>query len=213
MVFMSNPPSIFCFLIISLKTLAKPSSGVGGQNKTAWYGYTKTSSFFSSSLFFLSDRILWVCAMGKFHLYPSLVVFHVPLALFSLFLFFFLFAHCTDLAKGYDQKERTKKKIRKKTSWCKPYQAVLFCPPTPDGGLARVLREIIKKQKMNGRLDIKIMERSGIKIEKLLPGLKEEKDCGRKDCFIHTTGGKGSCNRESVVYKGTCLTCKENGKK
>ena len=87
----------------------------------------------------------------------------------------------------------------------------MFCP-TPDGGLARVLREIIKKQKMDGGLEIKIVERSGIKIEKLLPGLKEEKDCGRKDCFLHTTGGKKSCNRESVVYKGTCLTCKDNGK-
>ena len=87
----------------------------------------------------------------------------------------------------------------------------MFCPPTPDGGLTRVLREIIKKQKMDGGLDIKIVESSGIKIAKLLPGLKEEKDYGRKDCFIHTTGGKGSCNRESVVYKGTCLTCKDNG--
>ena len=36
--------------------------------------------------------------------------------------------------------------------------------------------------------------------------------CGREDCFIHTTGGKGKCNKENIVYKGHCLTCEDLGK-
>ena len=61
------------------------------------------------------------------------------------------------------------------------------------------------------------MERAGVKIGKLLPGLKAMGDCGREDCLIHTKGGgggkgRGGCNRENVVYEGRCLTCKDKGK-
>ena len=63
-----------------------------------------------------------------------------------------------------------------------------------------------------GLIDIKIVEKARVKIGKILPGLKGKEGCGREDCFIHTTGGKGDCNRENVVYKGTCLTCKDKGK-
>ena len=46
-----------------------------------------------------------------------------------------------------------------------------------------------KKEKMDGGLDIKVVEKAGIKIGKVLPGLKGKEDCGREDCFVHTTGG------------------------
>ena len=74
------------------------------------------------------------------------------------------------------------------------------------------MKEIVKKEKMDGGLDIKVVKKAGIKIGKVLPGLKGKEDCGREDCFVHTTGGKGNCDRESVVYKGTCLTCRDEGK-
>ena len=114
--------------------------------------------------------------------------------------------------KGYEKVQRTKKKRRGKTSWHKPYESVLFCQPTPKGELAKTLREIVRKQKIEGGMDIKVVERAGVKIGKLLPGLKAKGDCGREDCLIHTTGGKGDCNRENVVYEGRCLTCKDKGK-
>ena len=69
------------------------------------------------------------------------------------------------------------------------------------------------KEKMEGGLDIKVVEKAGVKLGKLLPGLKGKEECGRVDCFVHTSGGKGNCNRESVVYKGTCLTCRDKGKR
>ena len=42
----------------------------------------------------------------------------------------------------YRCEERQKKKNLKKTSWYKPFDRVLFYQPTPEGKLARQLREI-----------------------------------------------------------------------
>ena len=56
-------------------------------------------------------------------------------------------------------------------------------------------------------LRVNIFERAGRSTRSLLPGIEEDNGCGREDCMIHTTGGKGNCKCESVVYKGTCVTC------
>ena len=29
---------------------------------------------------------------------------------------------------------------------------------------------------------------------------------------MHTGGGKGDCNREGIVYRGQCMSCKNDGK-
>ena len=89
--------------------------------------------------------------------------------------------------KEYDKRERAKNKRRTKASWFnyEPYQSILFCPPTPKGNLARMSRGIVKKGKMEGGMDIKIKEKAGVRIGKILPGLKEKEDCGGEDCFIH----------------------------
>ena len=44
-----------------------------------------------------------------------------------------------------------------------------------------------------------------------MPGLKEPSECGKDDCFLHNTGGKGDCRKEGLVYKGSCLTCLSKG--
>ena len=44
-----------------------------------------------------------------------------------------------------------------------------------------------------------------------MPGLKDPSSCEKEDCFIHSTGGKRDCSKEGLIYKGTCLTCKEIG--
>ena len=58
---------------------------------------------------------------------------------------------------------------------------------------------------------VKVVERAGVKLQNQDPGLKELSSCNKTDCFIHMSGGKGDCRREGLVYKGTCLTCKERG--
>ena len=108
--------------------------------------------------------------------------------------------------KGYQEEERRLQKEITRVAWYKPYDTVLFCPPTPGGTLAERLKEVATETKGT---KIKIVERAGRSIGSMLPGLKENGICGRKDCFIHTTGGRGNCNKESVVYKGQCLTCRD----
>ena len=63
----------------------------------------------------------------------------------------------------------------------------------------------------SSRHNIKVVERAGVKTSSLLPGLKEKDDCGRDDCFIHTTGGREKCNKENIVYKGHCLGFEDMG--
>ena len=44
----------------------------------------------------------------------------------------------------------------------------------------------------------------------ILPGLKEETKCGRENCVVHTSGGKGNCNKQGAVYQGICVCCEQN---
>ena len=110
--------------------------------------------------------------------------------------------------KGYKEEERRKKKARNKTSWYMPYDSVLFIPPTPKGELLEKMKDIVKKVG-NEEITIKIVERAGRKIRSMLPGIKEETNCKREDCFVHKNGGKGNCNIEGAVYRGECVTCRE----
>ena len=114
--------------------------------------------------------------------------------------------------RGYEEEVRRKKKRRSKASWYKPYDSVLFCPPTPRGELAKTWKEVIQKQKADG-INIKVVEKAGVRIGTILQGLKEKEDCGRGNCMIHTTGGRGRCDRENVVYQGHCLACRDIGRK
>ena len=47
----------------------------------------------------------------------------------------------------------------------------------------------------------------------MLLGLKEDENCKRDDCVVHTSGGKGNCDKEGAVYQGKCVTCEQNGTK
>ncbi len=71
-------------------------------------------------------------------------------------------------------------------SWNKPYDTVLFCPPTPKGILVKKLREIVELTNQNSGINIKVVERAGKKIRSIMPGL--------------------------VVYRGRCITCEKRGK-
>ena len=112
--------------------------------------------------------------------------------------------------KGYRKEERQITKDMKKMAWYKPYDTVLFCPPTPGSKLAKALRDVATKTVL---MKIKVVEKAGVKLRSQIPGLQVKEECqNEKDtCFIHSNGGKGNCRRESIVYKGTCVTCKERG--
>ena len=53
------------------------------------------------------------------------------------------------------------------------------------------LRKIVEEETKGKGWSVKVIERAGIKLQHQVPGLKEPDSCGKADCFIHTTGGKG----------------------
>ena len=75
-----------------------------------------------------------------------------------------------------------------------------------------VTKLVTNKLKEKANIKINVIERAGRSVKSLLPGLKTNDDCGRRDCMLHTTGGRGDCNKEGIVYKGECLLCKSKGK-
>ena len=113
--------------------------------------------------------------------------------------------------KGYNEEQRRKKKLTKKRSWMRPFSTVIFCPPTPNSELAKTLRKIAEEETEGNGWSVKVIERAGIKLQHQMPGLKEASECGKDDCFLHITGGKGDCRKEGLVYKGSCLTCLNKG--
>lgn len=114
--------------------------------------------------------------------------------------------------KGYKSKERRQKKDMLRSVWYRPNDTVLFCPPTPEGKLAKQLRKVAKETGDKMLMKIKVVERAGTSMKTLLPGLKET-ECGnsKEQCFIHKNGGKGNCRIEGVVYKSECITCMHKG--
>jgi hypothetical protein len=115
--------------------------------------------------------------------------------------------------KGYMAEERRRKKETGKMSWYRPYDTVLFCPPTPGSELAKRLRRVCEAEAEHTGLKVKVVERAGTKLWHRVPGLQVEQECEEEKCFLHQTGGKGNCRKEGAVYRGQCVTCLERGPK
>ena len=82
-------------------------------------------------------------------------------------------------------------------------ESVIFVPCTPEEKLKKAYEEEIKKS----RFKIKIVEKSGKKLKDTLhkkDPFKSEK-CGKIDCFVCTTNGKGNCRKENVTYTIRCM--------
>ena len=94
--------------------------------------------------------------------------------------------------KGYMEEERRKKKEMEKMAWYRPYDTVLFCPPTPRSALAKSLKKVLELESEEV-LKIKVVERAGRKLSHQVPGLMCSVDCSRDNCFLHSTGGRGDC--------------------
>ena len=108
--------------------------------------------------------------------------------------------------KNWKRAERREAKETKKRTWYKSNgaESVIFVPCTPNAQLKRRYTEVIRKTNFM----IKVVEKSGTKLKDIL----HKKDpfrrntCGREDCFVCTSGGKGSliCDRENITYRITC---------
>ncbi|XP_022810130.1 uncharacterized protein LOC111347144, partial [Stylophora pistillata] len=76
---------------------------------------------------------------------------------------------------------------------------------TPNSRLRKEYQTEIKQQGFN----IKVVEKAGIAIKRLLQKSDpfKPRQCGREDCPVCSTGGKGPCDRESVTYEIKCIQC------
>ena len=96
-------------------------------------------------------------------------------------------------------------------------KTVIFVPHTRGSGLAKDLRKSEEKIKEVTGDAIKVVEKSGRKLEDILAGKDPWKgrDCGRQNCFLCSTKtltGKQlnkDCTKRNILYEIKCLSCEE----
>ena len=109
--------------------------------------------------------------------------------------------------KEWRKVEREKEKSERKSNWYKRggNESVIFVPATPNSRLRKEYQKEIKQQGFN----IKVVEKAGIAIKRLLQKSDpfKPRQCEREDCPVCSTGGKGPCDGESVTYEIKCIQC------
>ena len=128
----------------------------------------------------------------------------------------------TDDEEEYKPQYRGMKKKRKKVTLEKDMQssnniAVMFVPFTARGELARRLRDAEAQLERQTGYRIKIVERTGTKIEDLLHRSNpwQGQDCKREKCLLCMTKvrtGKfqeQDCTKRCIVYETWCISCEE----
>ena len=96
-------------------------------------------------------------------------------------------------------------------------RAVIFVPYTPGSKLAKELRQNEELMEKLTGVRIKIQERTGIQLEKLLTKSNHwaGEDCLRAECLmcetrLETGKGKGqNCSSRSMLYETWCETCQQ----
>ena len=106
--------------------------------------------------------------------------------------------------KEYNTPERRKEKSAKRRNWYRlgGHEAVLFIPATPHSRLKKMVEEEIR----GTNFKIKVVERSGTKVKKILQKNDPFKGghCGEERCKVCNTTGKGRCRRNGITYKMAC---------
>ena len=106
--------------------------------------------------------------------------------------------------KGWCKAERLEAKERRKRSWYRRggFDSVLFVPSTKDGKLKQMYQHAIRKSGFR----MKVVERSGRTLKSQLQTSNPfgGGGCGRGDCFVCTTTGKGNCMTEGITYRIEC---------
>ena len=110
---------------------------------------------------------------------------------------------------GYNQVERKKQKQMKKKNWYAKggYTAPIFVPATPGSELANMLRPIAESQSKETGIKLRIVEKGGPTIGKMLqrPNPSASEGCGKEECRMCTQPGGGKlCHKMNSVYKYEC---------
>ena len=114
--------------------------------------------------------------------------------------------------REWNREERDRRKKLQKVAWYRPAETVLFVPPSHRSELANKLAE----ETSNSRWRIRVVERAGRSLKQQLTSSDplSTRDCGRHNCFVHSSGGKGDCRKPSVLYRHVCQApqCTQGGK-
>ena len=128
--------------------------------------------------------------------------------------------------REWNKENRLAEKEHKRNNWYKNdaktggeiYTSILFVPPTPGSGLLKELKSREEELNKNKKGRIKIVEKGGRKIEKILTKknpFKEEK-CQEKWCPM-CKGDFGefkiSCRTNNTGYRWVCRTCEKSNNK
>ena len=111
-----------------------------------------------------------------------------------------------DIYKDVTEPDGPERKIDK-------IQTVIFMQHTRHSELAKRVRGKLKELEKVGKIKVKIVERSGTKLQDLLhkSNVWEEKDCLRENCWVcnedNVGGKKGQCYKKNIVYESYCITC------
>ena len=108
----------------------------------------------------------------------------------------------------------------KKITKSETEKSVVFVPHTVGSKLARELRNKEEKLKDLTGEKIKIVEKSGIKIEDMIAGKDPWRggDCKRSNCFLCNTKNitekdmKKDCTKRNILYEIRCLSCEDREK-
>ena len=100
--------------------------------------------------------------------------------------------------------ERRIERKKKRNNWFRTgeYESVMFIPATPNS----TLRSMMEEEVRSTNLKIKVVERPGTKVKRLLQKndpFKADK-CNDENCFVCTTSGEGSCRKSAITYEIAC---------
>ena len=91
------------------------------------------------------------------------------------------------------------------------YKSVLFVEQTPDGELARRLREVLQRLSPVMGFAVKVVERNGRTLQSKFQqsSLWEGAHCGRDKCITCNQGSEKveQCTRKSLLYENICGAC------
>ena len=111
--------------------------------------------------------------------------------------------------REWKREEEDQEKAGKRSNWFKKggNEAVIFVPATLNSQLQSIYQKEIKRHVFK----IKVVEKAGVAIKKLLQRSDPltSRKCERGDCPVCREDGKGPCDRQSVTYDIKCAECND----
>ena len=112
--------------------------------------------------------------------------------------------------RWWEEEKRIKEKRKKKYSWSTKggFVAPIFVPSTPNGELARLLKEVADREADAG-VRFKIIETGGSTIQSVVQKSNptETVGCTDRRCIVCKDGTPGRCRQSNINYEIECQLC------